>query len=78
MGIGFSGSFRSYLTIWKQNVKINDTISEQKLITCGVQKGSILGPLFFLYYINGMKLSVSCKLLLYADDNVLLVSGKKN
>ncbi len=39
-------------------------------------QGSILDPILCVCCINGMKLSVSCKLLLYADDSVLLVSGK--
>ena len=47
-----------------------------KGITCGVPQGSIFGPLLFLLYINDMSAAVKCKLLLYADDSVLLASGK--
>ena len=39
-------------------------------------QGSIIGPLLFLLYINDMSAAVKCKLLLYADDSVLLASGK--
>ena len=39
-------------------------------------QGSILGPLLFLIYVNDMKAAVQCKLMLYADDSALLVSGK--
>ncbi len=53
-----------------------DTVSESILITCGVPQRSILGPLPSLCYVNDMPVSTKCKLLLYADDSVLLVSDK--
>ena len=49
---------------------------DPKVVPCGVPQGSILGPLLFLIYVNDMEASVSCKLILYADDSALLVSGK--
>ena len=40
-------------------------------------QGSILGPLFFLIYVNDIKYDdIHVKTLLYADDTVLYVSGK--
>lgn len=38
--------------------------------------GSILGPLFFLIYVNEMSAVVKNRLLLYTDDSGILVSGK--
>ena len=65
---------RSYLTGRVQVTDIDGTMSVAKGITCGVPQGSILGPLLFLLYINHMSAAVKCKLLLYADDSVLLAS----
>ena len=67
--------FTSYLTGRTQVCDVEGTISDPQDITCGVPQGSILGPLLFLIYINDMPAAVKCKLLLYADDSALLVSG---
>ena len=39
-------------------------------------KGSILGPLLFLIYVNDMGQAVECNLYLYADDSCLLFQRK--
>ena len=56
--------FRSYLTGRSQVVDMQGVHSEFSDITCGVPQGSILGPLLFLLYVNDMRASVSCRLLL--------------
>ena len=68
--------FRAYLSDRLQRVEIGDVISSPAKVICGVPQGSILGPLLFLLYVNDMPSAVKCKLLLYADDSALLVSGK--
>ena len=68
--------FNSYLSGRQQLVNIADTNLDFRNVLCGVPQGSILGPLLFLVYVNDMKAAVKCKLLLYADDSALLVSGK--
>ena len=75
MGINFTKWFKSYLGDRKQIVVANGTSSESGIVSCGVPQGSILGPLLFLCYVNDMSISVKCKLLLYADDSALIVSG---
>ena len=75
MGLDYTQWMKSYLGGRKQVVMANDTVSEPGIVSCGVPQGSILGPLLFLCYINDMPISVNCKLLLYADDSALIVSG---
>ena len=68
--------FKSYLNDRNQIVEVNSVQSQSLNISCGVPQGSILGPLLFLAYVNDMSVSVSCKLLLYADDSILAVAHK--
>ena len=58
-----------------QVTDVDGTMSAAKGITCRVPQVSILWP--FLLYVNDLSAAVSCKLLLYADDSVLLVSWKE-
>ena len=67
----------SYLTNRRQHVKLNDVISNDYNITCGVPQGSILGPLLFLIYINDMhKALINSTVFHFADDTNLLFSSK--
>ena len=75
MGVGNIGWFHSYLAKREQIVTVDGIDSSPGTVDCGVPQGSILGPLFFLCYINDMPISIKCKLMLYADDSALLVSG---
>ena len=59
----------------QQRTVVGNTLSDIKPITCGVPQGSVLGPLFFLLYINDIQEALEdCKLQLYADDTVLYLS----
>ena len=68
--------FDAYLTNRMQITDVGGIFSDPRIVPCGVPQGSILGPLLFLIYVHDMEASVSCKLILYADDSALLVSGK--
>ena len=67
--------FKAYLSDRQQCVDIGGVKSAYAKVICGVPQGSIHGPLLFLIYVNDMPGAVKCKLLLYADDSALLVSG---
>ena len=69
--------FLSYITNRKQNVKVGNTESSLKTITCGVPQGSTLGPLLFLLHINDLQRS-SKKLTFrfFADDTNMFYSSK--
>ena len=58
-----------------QFVHFNQTCSSMQTIKCGVPQGSILGPLFFLLYINDLQnASELAELLLFADDSSIFYS----
>ena len=66
---------KSYFSCRQQFVQINQTCSSMQTIKCGVPQGSILGPLFFILYINDLpKASKLTKLLLFADDTSIFFS----
>ena len=51
-------------------------VSQQLPISIGVPQGSVLRPFLFLVYINNLPNCCDSKMVLYADDSVLLCTGK--
>ena len=72
--IGISGNIynwiESFLTNRKQSVKINYTYSKFKNILSGVPKGSVIGPIIFIIFINNLTnlFTDKIKIELFAND----------
>ena len=76
---GFRGVAKSwvesYLTGRRQFVSINNVCSEPMSIKHGVPQGSVLGPLFFILYINDLKNCLNySKAYIFADDTAINIS----
>ena len=73
--LGIGGSllawFRSYLSGRRHRAVIDNVSSDFIPVTSGVPQKSILGPLLFLLFINGMPNAISkeTSLPLFADDS---------
>ena len=64
--------FQPYLTNRTQMCKISCTLSQSRVIRCGVPQGSNLGPLRFLMYINDIPNCLSSSTTsMFANDTTL-------
>ena len=64
--------FRNYLTTRTQRVQFKNDMSSTRAICFGVPRGSILGPLLFVLYINNLTQCLeNCSINMYADDTVM-------
>ena len=73
--VKLGGWLQSYLSNRQQIVEINHSKLSKLTISYGVPQVSVLGPLFFVLFINGSPNIVSeCHLIMFADDNSLLIT----
>ena len=68
------GWISNYLNNRKQKVVLQTGTSSLQNISAGVPQGSVLGPLFFLIYVNDITDSLLSLTRLYADDSSLFCS----
>jgi len=77
--IGVNGNLleivKSFLCNRTQCVRIANAVSENVKVISGVQQGSVLGPLLFIFYLNDVCSSISNSVLnCFADDAKLYKS----
>ena len=65
------GLISSFLSNRRLRVVLDGKSSQEYPVNAGVPQGSILGPTFFLLYINDLPDDVICNIAIYADDTTL-------
>ena len=77
MGNSIMNWIEQWLTERRQRVVVGGEVSSWKSVLSGVPQGSVLGPILFLVYINGLEEGVTGKILKFADDTKLFRKVKE-
>ena len=64
----------SYLTNRSQKTFVGTSYSQSKNLTAGVPQGSVLGPLFFLVFVNDIVNKLLSTTRLFADDTSIALT----
>ena len=68
---------KSYLSERSQKCQVNGVVSSGRSVKCGIPQGCILGPLFFLLYINDLPECLTKTIpRLFPDDTNLTAIGE--
>jgi len=73
----FLALIKCYFTEIPESYINNNSYSSWELVKHSIPQGSILGPLFFLLFINDLPIITSdnAKLVLYADDTSIIITS---
>ena len=58
------------------NLVVDGEVSKWELVLSGVPQGSVLGPCYFLIYVNDLEEVITRKILKFADDTKLFRKTK--
>ena len=68
IGNGMINWIEKFFIDRRQRVVVDGEVSNWKSVLSGVPQGSVLGPILFLIYINGLDDDITSKVLKFADD----------